>query len=92
MYIASAHGEGVQAARVRHTPHVCTPSWVTEFSGKAPRREMCGFAGRGEATPIWSLRALQTSSLHPRSHRGQRAALPGMRISLLIRSSDQGSG
>ena len=32
---------------------------------------------------------MQTGSLHPRSHRSQCAVFPDMRISLLIRSSEQ---
>ena len=44
--------------------------------------------GSGEATAIWSFQALQTSSLHPRSPWNQHAAFADMRISLMIRSSD----
>ena len=58
--------------------------WVTGFSGKTPYREMRGFGG-WEKQPQ---KALQTSSLHPRSHLVQYAAFPDMLISLLIWASD----
>ena len=50
------------------------------------------FCGSGKATALWSFEALQTSSLHPRSHWGPYAASPDVRISLIIWSSEHRCG
>ena len=62
---------------------------LIELSGKAPYREMRDFAGGEKQHRNLELQALQSSSLHPRSRWGQYAAVPDMRISLLIWSSDK---
>ena len=59
--------------------------WVTGYSRKPAYWEMRGFAGR-EKQPQSG--ALQTRSLHPRSHWSQYAAFPDMRISLTSWSSE----
>ena len=60
----------------------------TEFSGKL-RAGKCAGSRVGRSNRNLELYALQTSSLHPRSHWSQYAAFPDMRIFLMIWSSDR---
>ena len=71
VFDAGSYGKGSRKRsmfvhRHQQTPvrHVWNPKcsvahmgdWVTGFSGKAPYRDMRGFAGSGKATAIWSFR------------------------------------
>ena len=68
-------------------------AWATsrqDSATESPVRttEKCTGLRVGKSNRNLELSALQTSSLHPRSHWSQYAAFPDMRISMLIWSSD----
>ena len=42
--------------------HPTCDLWLTEFSGKAPYREVRGFCGSGKAAAIWSSRHCKSAA------------------------------